>query len=156
MVVSVKPDRPHHVAPGSITTYVLRILNTGTNAASAEISLLSETAGWTSTISESDQYFQPSGAERSSMIVPHLKANEGQILIVSVGPDPTTEVGTLGTVRVDAHLVAAGVGAGAGGTGRTVSGRRRGVTVAVGADIGIALRLCQGIAASRSIRLLQI
>lgn len=109
-VISVNPDRPHRVAPGTTTTFVLWVVNPESEPVSAQVTISGQSEDWHASLSEGDNWFQSIGEAGSTLDFPEINEGEGKVIVVSMTPAATLEDGQLGTVELEALLSSSAMG----------------------------------------------
>lgn len=100
-IVSVDAERPHLVAPGGKTTFVVAVRNERFFTRVAHIELRT-TSDWTTSVSRTDQLFRPVGPSDSRLSLP-LEAGEGANILVTLAPAAGLPQGTAGDATLSAQ-----------------------------------------------------
>jgi hypothetical protein len=103
-VVSVSPTRPHFVAAGTDTTFVVSAHNTSGGSVSTSVAITSGTpSSWPAAISGADLVFRPIGVAASQVTVT-IPARETRYLVAKLTPGPSLPEGAEGTAVVKASV----------------------------------------------------
>jgi arylsulfatase A-like enzyme len=102
-IVSVRPERPHLVAPGHTTTFVVAVTNPGAVQTSATLSVRASSDGWTATVSRADRLFQVAGPGADSHTF-QLQAGERLLFAVQLSPGQALAQGQIGSAEVSATI----------------------------------------------------
>jgi predicted AlkP superfamily pyrophosphatase or phosphodiesterase len=103
--VSVAPARPHFVAPGATTTFVIAVRTDSAvpEAAVVEVQAVAASQGsWSATLSPADELFRPSQPGSEQMAVSALPDGSGRVVVSLRAPEGLSE-GALATATVRAR-----------------------------------------------------
>jgi len=102
-IVSVRPERPHLVAPGSITTFVVAATNPSTARVPVSLSVRSLSEGWSARVCDTDRLFRPIG-QRGDRLTFGLGGGERRYFVVELGPERGQAEGQVGRIEVGATI----------------------------------------------------
>ena len=102
-IISVRPDRPHLVRAGSLTTFVIALTNDTGTWMTVSLAAGALSSGWTVDMSQADRLFQPTGAHSTSMNLA-LNVGETRYMVVALHAASGLSEGAEGSAVVRAYI----------------------------------------------------
>jgi hypothetical protein len=102
-IVSVSPQRPHLVAPGSITTFVVSVTNSRRVPTAVTLRVTSQSDGWSFGARGADRLFRSVG-RKADALTSDLAGGEKLYFVVEMGPERELREGQMGVAEVTATI----------------------------------------------------